>query len=604
MNHINRKFYHRRPRFMTIGFLLLLVMALLPPLGLAAPLKVLRLEMTGAETGFDPVNTSDLNTAAIENQIYEPLLTYDYLARPAKLIPRLAAEMPTVTDQGRTWLFHLKHGVYFAPDPVFAGKLREATAQDVAYTLMRFMDPHNRSPYKFLVDGKIEGLNERGDAARKSGHFDYNTPVSGLEVVDRYTLRIHLKTTDYNFGHAMAQPMYGVVAREVIEAYAADTASHPVGTGPYRLTQWTRSSLMVLEKNPNFRHEVWNFEGGGAAGDEDIVKLMRGKTIPQIDRVEMRVVEEAQSAWLSFGKGELDIMGLSGQFAPLALTGGQLKPGLVKKGVRLDRLKDPSIAYYFFNQQDPRLGGMSADRIALRRAILMAVNDEEMIRVIHKGQAVRNPYPIPEGVAGNDPGYRSILNYDPRLANQLLDEMGYRKGIDGYRTYPDGSALAVRYTTSQSSQDRELDEMMKKSLDRVGIRFESEKLKFPEILRAERQCRIQFRLSAWIADYPDGDNFMQLWYGPHTHENNAACFQDAQWDRLYEKTLTMPDSPSRDAIYHQLARMLELTGITKVSNSHIRNVLSQPWVLGYKPHPISPSVWSYLDMDPAHQVAP
>jgi ABC-type transport system substrate-binding protein len=604
MMDLNREFYHRRPTCTRKPLWVLLLLAMIPWQAPAQPLKVLHLEMAGAETGFDPVNTSDLNTAALENQIFESLLTYDYLARPAKLVPRLAAEMPTVTDQGRTWLFHLKHGAYFSPDPVFGGRLREATAQDVAYTLMRFMDPHNRSPYKFLVDGKIKGLDERGQAAGKSGHFDYDTPVPGLEVVDRYTLRIHLKTTDYNFGHAMAQPMYGVVAREVIEAYAADTAAHPVGTGPYRLTQWTRSSLMVLEKNPNFRHELWNFEGNGEPDSEAIVKQMRGKTIPQIDRVEMRVVEEAQSAWLSFGKGELDIMGLSGQFAPLALEAGHLKPSLVKKGVRLDRLKDPSIAYYFFNQQDPNLGGMTPARIALRRAILMAINDEEMIRVIHKGQAVRNPYPIPEGVAGYDQGYRSLLNYDPRLANQLLDEMGYRKGALGYRTHPDGSPLVVRYTTSQSSQDRELDEMMKKSLDRIGIHFESEKLKFPEILRAERQCRIQFRLSAWIADYPDGDNFMQLWYGPHTHENNAACFQDSAWDALYEKTLVMPDSKERDAHYHRLARTLELTGITKVSNSHIRNVLSQPWVLGYKPHPIAPSVWSWLDLDPNHGAAP
>lgn len=583
---------------------LLLLLIWMPHESWAAPLKVLHLEMAGAETGFDPVNTSDLNTAALENQIFESLLTYDYLARPSKLMPRLAAEMPTVTDQGRTWLFRLKHGVHFSPDPVFGGQLREATATDVAYTLMRFMDPQNRSPYKFLVEGKILGLDERGNQARKTGHFDYDTPVAGLEVVDRYTLRIHLKTTDYNFGHAMAQPMYGVVAREVIEGYAGDTASHPVGTGPYRLTRWTRSSLMVLERNPNFRHEVWNFKADGDPDSERIVGQMQGKTIPQIDRIEMRVVEEAQSAWLSFGKGELDIMGLSGQFAPLALEHGQLKPSFVHKGVRLDRLQDPSIAYYFFNQQDPKLGGMTAERIALRRAILMAINDEEMIRVIHKGQAVRNPYPVPAGVAGNDADYHSILNYDPRLANQLLDEMGYRKGAEGYRTYPDGAALVVRYTTSQSSQDRELDEMMKKSLDRVAIRFESEKLKFPEILRAERQCRIQFRLSAWIADYPDGDNFMQLWYGPHTHENNAACFQDPAWDQLYEKSLALPDSPQRDAIYHRLARSLELSGITKVSNSHIRNVLSQPWVLGYKTHPILPSVWSYVDMDPAHGGAP
>ncbi len=570
----------------------------------AAPEKILHLVLSASETGFDPVMTSDLNTASIEEQIFDSLLTYDYLARPARLVPRLAARMPVVTDQGRTWLFTLKRGVYFSPDPAFHGVKREVTAQDVAYTLMRFMDPQNRSPYKFLVEGKIVGLDEREADARKSGHFDYDTQVPGLEVVDRYTLRVHLKTTDYNFGHAMAQPMYGIVAREVIETYGADTASHPVGTGPYRLDRWTRASRIVLARNPNYRHEVWAFDPGQDPDSQQIARVMRGKVIPQIDRIDIQIVDEPQSAWLSFARGEVDIMGLSGQFAPLALRGSHLRPDLVRRGVRLDRIEDPSIAYYFINQQDPVLGGMTPERIALRRAIFMAQNDQEMIRVLAKGQAVRNAYPIPVGVAGADPSYRSLLDYNPVLANHLLDRMGFARGPDGYRRMPDGSPLVVRYTTSVSSQDRELDEMMKKSLDRLGIHFQSEKLRFPDIIRAERQCRIQMRLSAWIADYPDGDNFMQLWYGPHTHENNASCYQDPEWDRLYEKTLTLPDSPERDALYHQLARMLELKGVTKVSTTAIRNVLSQPWVVGYKAHPILPSVWSYLDLDTGRMPAP
>ncbi len=583
-----------------MGRLLFILVLAMPLAGFAAaPEKVLHLALSAAETGFDPVMTSDLNTASIEQQLFESLLTYDYLARPARLVPRLAADMPTVTDQGRTWVFRLKHGVYFAPDPVFKGARREAVAQDVIYTLMRFMDPKNRSPYKFLVEGKIIGLDELAEAARRSGHFDYDAKIPGLEALDRYTLRVRLKTTDYNFAHAMAQPMYGIVAREVIEAYAGDTASHPVGTGPYHLVRWVRSARMVLERNPYFRHETWNFEAGDDPDNRRIAALMRGKTIPQIDRIDIQVIEEPQSVWLSFGKGELDMVGLAGQFAPLALQGDHLQPKYAARGIRLDRISDPSIAYYFINQQDPVLGGMSPEKIALRRAIFMAQNDEEMIRVIDKGQAIRNAYPIPAGVAGADPGYRSVLDYNPELANRLLDQTGYARGPDGYRRMPDGSPLAVRYTSSLSSQDRELDEMMKKALDRLSIRFESEKLKFPEILKTERQCHVQIRLSAWIADYPDGDNFMQLWYGPHIHENNASCYQDPQWDRLYEQTLTLPDSPERNVLYHQLARLLELKGVTKVSTTHIRNVLSQPWVLGFKPHPILPSVWAYLDIDTA-----
>ncbi|HQT81414.1 MAG: hypothetical protein B7Z60_06070 [Ferrovum sp. 37-45-19] len=561
-----------------------------------AHLKVFHLSMSAAETGFDPVMTSDLNTAAIEEQIFESLLTYDYLARPVKLVPRLAAQMPQITNQGKTWLFTLKKGVIFAPDPVFKNHRREVKAADVAYTIKRFMDPKNRSPYKFLVDHKIVGLNALADAAKKTGHFDYDAPVAGLEIVGPYQIRIHLTGTDYNFGHAMAQPMFGIVAREVIEAYHGDSASHPVGTGPYMLGEWIRSASMTLVKNPNYRHELWHFTSQDPL-DQPLIKEMTGKPIPQIDKIDIQIVEESQSAYLSFLKGELDVLGVPGQFAPKVLSGDQLKPQLKRQGILLQRLVDPSIAYYFINMQDPMLGGMSLSRIALRRAILMALNDDEMIRVIYKGQAFREAFPIPEGVAGHDATYQSLINYNPREANDLLDKMGFRKDKDGYRLEVDGSPLYVKYTTSLTSQDRDLEEIMKKSLDRIGIRFVSEKLKFPEIIRAERSCRVAMRLSAWIADYPDGDNFMQLWYGPHTHENNASCYQDSEWDKIYEKSEALPNSPERDQLYRQLARLLEINGVTKVSTSHIRNVLIQPWVLGYKAHPILPSTWSYLDIN-------
>ncbi|MDA8416376.1 MAG: ABC transporter substrate-binding protein [Betaproteobacteria bacterium] len=572
-------------------------------LALAAPIspKVLHVALGSAETGFDPVMTSDLNTAAVEQQLFESLLTYDYLARPVKLVPRLAATMPVVSNGGRTWRFTLKQGVYFSPDPVFHGQRREATSQDVVYTLMRFMDPRNRSPYKFLLDGRIVGLDERAELARHTGHFDYDSPVAGLEVVDRYTLVIHLKTADFNFGHAMAQPMMGVVAREVIEAYASDTASHPVGTGPYRLGNWVRAARIQLLRNPNYRDERWNFSPSQPA-DLSLVHQMEGKRIPQIDEIDLQIIEEPQSAWLSFARGELDILGIPAQFAPLALEGEQLRADWRTRGIRLERSVDPAISYYFINQQDPVLGGNQPEKIALRRAIFLAINDDEMIRVMAKGQAIRNAYPIPPGVAGYDPKYRSLLDYNPELANHLLDAYGFRRAPDGYRHLPDGGDLTVHYTTGLSSEDRELDEVMKKSMDRIGIHWMSDKRKFPDIIRAERQCLIQFRLSGWIADYPDGDNFMQLWYGPHIHENNASCYQDVEWDRLYEQSLTMPDSPQRDILYHRLARRLELQGVTKVSTSPLRNVLSQPWVEGFRVHPILPSVWEYLDLTSATTV--
>src|SRR6202030_2650323 len=164
--------------------------------------------------------------------IFDRLMTYDYLARPAKLVPRVAEAMPTISDQARTYVFKIRKGIFFASDPAFKGAKRELTANDFIYTIERFKDPVNKSPYESFIDG-IVGIEEFKKDAEKSGRMNYDTKVDGLQALDRYTLQIKLSETDYNFGYIMAMPNYGAVAREVIDAYADDTNAHPVGTGPY-----------------------------------------------------------------------------------------------------------------------------------------------------------------------------------------------------------------------------------------------------------------------------------------------------------------------------------------------------------------------------------
>src|SRR5699024_6922660 len=143
-----------------------------------------------------------------------------------------------------------------------------------------------RSPYAFLFEGKIVGLDELAAAAKKSGRFDYEAPIAGLETPDRYTLRIRLKETADNFSHVVAFSLARSVAREVIEAYAGYTNSHPVGTGPFRLSSYTRSSKIILEANPGFRNKVWDSTPTDDPLDRAIASRMSGKKLPQIERVE------------------------------------------------------------------------------------------------------------------------------------------------------------------------------------------------------------------------------------------------------------------------------------------------------------------------------
>ena len=574
----------------------------------ASGAKVLRVTFQAAETGFDPVKVSDYYSGSVIEAVYDPLLTYDYLARPAKLVPNVAESMPVVSPDGRIYTVRIRQGVYFTPDPVFKGVRRELIASDYAYSFKRFLDPRHRSPYAFLFEGKIVGLDELAARAKAGGRFDYDAPVAGLETVDRYTLRITLRQPDTNFPHVLAFPLVGAVAREVMEAYGEDTSSHPVGTGPFYLKEYTRSARIVLAANPGFRGEVWNFEPGPDPANREIAARMKGKQLPRIDRVEISIMEEAQSRWLAFQKGQTDIESQVSELAPNFMTDeGGLKAEFAARGIRLDRSVDPEIIYLFFNVQEriggqPNpVGGLTKERIALRRAIAMSYNIDDQIRIIRKGQAIRAQYPIPPGVAGHDPAYRSYIQYDPRTANALLDRFGYRRGADGYRAQPDGSPLVVRYASSPTERDRQFDELMKRSLDAIGIRLEIQKERFAELIKLGNQCRLMMKITAWIADYPDGDNFMQLLYGPNTGQTNSACYRSTEYDRRYEQTRNLPDGPQRDRLYREMTRLIEVQAVWLLTDSRYRNVLLQPWVVGFRQHPVLHQSWRYIDIEPARK---
>ena len=562
--------------------------------------KVVRHVFPAAEEGFDPAAAHDLYSGTVEQAIFETLLTYDYLARPSKLVPSTAEALPQVSDGGRTYTFRIKKGIYFTPDAAFKGKKRELIAEDFAFSLKRLVDPKIRSPWAWLLEGKIVGLDELTAAAKKLGKFDYDVKIPGLEVVDRYTLRIRLNQPDYDLSYVLAHEPTSAVAREVVEAYAdvgGRVMSNPVGTGPYKLANWVRSSKIFLEANPDYRGFTWDFKPGNDPDDARIVGEMKGKKMPQVGRVEISIMEEDQSRLLAFQNGELDLMNLEGPLAPKVMNGATLTPEMQKKGIKLSRFVDPELSYHYWNMMDPVVGGLSKEKIALRRALAMSYDIDEEIRIVRNGQAIEAQFPIPPGVVGNDPNYRSSVKHDPAAANALLDRFGYKKGPDGWRTLPDGKPLVLRYASRPDSLGRQQDEMWKKALDSISIRMEVQKDKFTELLKMEKLCKLQMRTASWIADYPDGDNFMQLLYSKNIYQSNNACAAIPEYDRLYEQSVRIPAGPERDRLYHEMARIIETYAPWRLGISRYRNMLIQPRILGYKKHPILHSEWQYIDVD-------
>ena len=570
------------------------------------PAKVLRMAALQSENSFDPARESEESSLQYCENIFDAMLTYDYLARPARLVPNTLAQMPELADNGASYTFRIKPGIYFAADPAFKGKRRELVAADYVFSLKRLLDPNLRSPWKFLLDGKIAGADKAVAAANASGRLDYDAPIEGLRELDRYTLRIRLTAPDFKLPYILATPATGALAREVVEAYGSDLGAHPVGTGPYVLKEWRRSSRVVLEANPDYREMYFHAEPEDTPWDAEIVKSLSGRRIPLNDRIEVNVIEAEQPRWLAFLNAEIDLIEIvPEEYANVAAPGGKVAPNLAKQGIRLSREAKPDVWFTFFGMDDPVVGGYTAEKIALRRAIALAIDTRTDIAVVRNGQALQAQSIIPPGIPGYDAGFRNPFgSHDPARAKALLDVFGYadRDG-DGYRELPDGRPLVIEYASQPTLFARRLDELIQRSLQAVGIRVVIKKAPVPELRKLGKQGRLQMRTDGWQADYPDAENFFQLLYGPNAGQANYSRFRLAEFDRMYEKIAAMPDSPERNALYRKMQNLVLVYAPWRLAVHRLQNHLIHPWVAGYKKHPFVQTHWRYIDIDVARRRA-
>ena len=568
----------------------------------ADPNKVLKYAFEVAETGFDPAQISDWYSSIVNEQIFDTPLRYDYLARPVKMKPNVLEAMPEISADGTVYTLRFRKGIYFADDPAFGGTKRELVASDLAYTMKRLYDPKMKSPNLYILDGKIAGMEPLKKKAKESGGFDYDMASEGFELLDRYTLKIKLLQSDYNFLYLLASlNCSAIVAREVIEKYADDIMAHPVGTGPYRLTAWKRSARIVLEANPYFREEVYDAEPPADDVEKQAIALrMKGKRIPMIGRIEISPVEEEQPRWLAFLNKEHDFIDrVPNDFANHAFPGNKLAAYLSREGIQMDRQPGLELTYAYFAMENPVVGGYTPEKIALRRAIVLAYNTEEEIRVIRKNQAVPAQSPVGPGAFGFEGNFRTTANdFDPARARGLLDMFGYvdRDG-DGYRENPDGSKLELEIATTPTQRDKQFDELWKKSMDAIGIKLRIKKARWPDLLKESRAGKLMMWQLGWGGIYPDAEAFFVMLYGPNSGQANHSRFKNAEFDRLFEKARGTPPSPERVAIYREMNRIFLVNAPWKLGSNRMLTDLSHPWVIGHTRHPVNRATLRYLDID-------
>lgn len=535
--------------------------------------------------GFDPVKAGDFATALAVSRIYEGLLQYSYLDRPYRLEPLLAEALPEVSADGLTYTFKIRRGIYFQDDPCFkatGGKGRELTADDFVYAILRVADRKNASTGYWAFQDRIVGLDEFRAASGGVGPTDYAQPVPGLLAPDRATLKITLKQPYPQILWVLTMPYACAVPREAVECYGPDFVNHPVGTGPFVLTSWRRNYRMEYARNPKWT-ETGRVERYPAAGPEDDraggLLADAGRQLPFLDRIVEYVIADDTTKWMLFLDGRLDRFGSISRdnWDAVVTSDRRLNRELETRGIRM--MSRPTLEIYFigFNMDDPVVG---ANR-KLRQALTCAFDAGSWIR-FHNGQVMRPAGPIPPGLAGANPGPEKFP-YDPARARQLLAEAGYPGGVDpktGRRLQ-----LTLELGSADSAELRQSTELLTDFMDKIGVVLKPVYNNKPAFFdKLERRQAQLFRLS-WSADYPDAQNFLQLFYSPNASPGpNRANYANPEFDRLYERARLLPDSPERSALYRQMADLVSEDCPWLITHLPLAYGLQQAWVQNVKLH--------------------
>ena len=572
----------------------------------AEPPKTLRYAFRIAETSFDPGYISDLYSRIVAANMFDAPLEFEFLANPVRLRPNTAEQMPEVSADFKTFTFRIKRGIYFADDPAFKGQKRELTAADHVYSLKRHYDPRWKSGNLYQFESaRLLGLSElRQELIAAKKPFDYDRPVEGAKVLDRYTFQIRTATPNPRLLYLFADPsVLGAVAREVVEAYGDKTGEHPVGTGPFRLVQWQRSSRMVLERNPNYREVHYDeHPPQGDARLQAVAAHFKGRRLPMVDRVEVSIIAENQPRWLSFLNGAQDLIEeVPPEFAESAMPNDELAPHLRKRGITIVRYPRVDVSVSYFGMENPVVGGYEPHKVALRRAIALAIDVDKEIRLVRHGQAIPAQSPVGPQTWGYDPAFKSEMSeFSVARSRGLLDLHGYvdRDG-DGWRDQPDGSPLVLQYNSQPDQFNRQLIEQWQKNMQAIGVRMEFKLAQWPENLKSSRVGKLMMWGLGWSATAPDANEFLALGYGPNKGQANHARFDLPAFNALFERQTVLPDGPERAALVNEAKMLMVAYMPYKVHVHRIFTDLAQPWVQGYHRNVFVREFWRYVDVDAA-----
>lgn len=551
--------------------------------------------------------------------------TVHYLDKHHRPLPDTA---PAEKIAFSVYEIHIKSGMRYQPHPAFArdaqGKpeydhltphdlrdihalsdfphsgTRNVTAADYAYQIKRLAHPQLHTPIFGVMSEYIVGMKDYAatlqQAVKKEpGAFlDLNKyPLPGVQVVDEHTYRIEIIGKYPQFAYWLAMPFFAPMPPEAERYYAQAGMRErnlildwwPVGSGPYYLSENNPNQRMVLTRNPYYDSETYPTEG--EAGDA-VAGLLAdaGKPLPLIDKIVFTLEKETIPYWNKFLQGYYDASGISSDSFDQAVqvaVGGEatVTDAMRAQGIVLSTAVATSTMYTGFNWLDPVVGGNSERARKLRQAIAIAVDFEEFISIFANGRGIAAQSPIPPGIFGYREGEAGINHYvydwvdgAPRrksieTARRLLAEAGYPDGVDAQTHQP----LVINLdTTASGVGDKSRLDWLRKQFDKINVQLVARSTDYNRFQDKIRKGDTQMFYFGWNADYPDPENFLFLLSSAQAKVSkggeNAANYDNPEYEQLFEKMKNMENSPARQAI---IDRMLEI----------VRR--DSPWLWGYHP---------------------
>ena len=473
---------------------------------------------------LDPAHGSDTSVNSAMSLLFQPLLEYDYTARPYRLIPGAAAAMPEESPDGRVYVFRLREA-YYVDDPCFGGKRRRVKAQDFVYGWKRLADRNVGGSGEWLVKN-IKGMDAFAEASATQSPMDYGMEVEGLRALDDATLRVELVRPNNQFLWFLTMCYLAPVPHEAVEYYGQrGLAEHPVGAGPYKLRSWWRGYEMVFDRNPE-----WH----GWAGLDPKAKEVPFETIRYL------IVKDASTQWLMLLTGQLDFLEqIDRNNMDIAIDPEMgLSPELRARGIRLFTSPTLKVYYLGINMDDPVLGPNRKLRQALNAAFDTAkweayyrgrVKALDTVAPGHLRDARQAPFPYA---------------FDLGKARRLLAEAGYPGGLDPKTGKPLTLTVEIGNATQDTTESMEL---LASFLADIGVKLDISVNTWQALLEKIRLRRAQLFLMGWVGDYPDLETFMQLFISRNQSPGpNRSNYVNAEVDRLYEEAVASRD-PARIA---------------------------------------------------------